>query len=90
MADQVFIQVRFKEQTPYGELNDALYFTQAEYATKNQTEIDLIKQTRVDNYVNVIQNTPAAKEPTKQELLDAKAQLELQIVDLDAQIAVAK
>lgn len=68
MADQVFIQVRFRENTKHGEYNDCLYFTQAEYASKTQVGIDALKQERVNNYVSRIDNAPAPVPPTKAEL----------------------
>lgn len=43
MSETVMVQVRFTEATETGEYSDALYFTQAEYAAKQRTEIDALK-----------------------------------------------
>lgn len=90
MSEQVFIQVRFQEETEFGEYNDALYFTQAEYSSKQKSEINSLKQARVDGYVDAVRNAPTAKEPTKQELIDEKEKLLIQVADLDVKIAGAK
>lgn len=86
MSEQVFIQVRFKESTVVGEYSDALYFTQAEYASKQQSEIDSLKQARTTNWVNVVKNPPPFVEPTKAELQAQKAELQKQIAELDIKI----
>ena len=84
--DKVMIQVRFKEQTDYGSYNDALYFTLDEYKDIKQADIDLLKQQRVDNWVNMVSNPPAYIEPTLDELKSMRADLQEQIDSLDSQI----
>ena len=87
MTDQVFVQVRFKEQTEIGEFNDALYFSQVEYDSKTQDEINNLKQARVDNWVNSIKNAPPSVEPTNAQLEAEKAELQARIAVLDEDIA---
>lgn len=57
----VFVQVRFKEQTPYGEYCDALYFTQEEFDTLTEEDIQQRKDLRVQNYIDLM-NTPVVVE----------------------------
>lgn len=89
MEDQVSIQVRFSMPSKYGEYQDALYFTEEEYKSLTQDDIDILKRTRRDNYVSTIDTKPAVVAPTKGELQVAKADLQAQIVELDAKIAAA-
>ncbi len=56
MPYETRIQVLIQEETPYGQFNDALYFTQEEFATKTNAEIESAIQERVDNFINVIEN----------------------------------
>ena len=65
---QVYIQVRFQEETDYGSYHDALYFTQAEYDALKQEDIDTLKQKRIDNWVYIITHPPEYVEPTLKEL----------------------
>ncbi len=67
IADTVMIQIRFKVQTDYGEYNDALYYTQAEYVTLKQEDIDKEKQKRVDNWIDIVTHPPIYVEPTQEE-----------------------
>ncbi len=87
MADQIFIQVRFKEQTEAGEYNDALYFTQAEYATKTANDISALKTTRVNNFVTAVKNPPILPPPTVDELNKVLKSLEDQVLEIKDQIA---
>ena len=68
MSTQVRIQVLFTENTPVGQYTDAIYFTEAEYAAKSPSDIEALKQIRIDNWVRRINNPPIKKEPTKEEL----------------------
>jgi len=94
MPYPIRIQVLIKENTKYGEYNDALYFTQDEYYSL--TEDDITKQIfqRVFNWADSIENAPEPVPPTKEELiaqqqslLEQKAQIEAQVAELDSRIA---
>lgn len=91
-SDTVKIQVLTNETTPYGEYRDAIYYSSlSEYeSAKSDGSHEGEKLKRVANYVNAVQNPPAPYEPTKEELQEAKASLEAQIVELDAKIVTAK
>lgn len=89
MSETVLIQLRFKEDTVVGEYNDALYFTQEEFATTTKGDIEAMKQVRIDKWVNAVQNPPTPVEPTKEELEELEAQLLKQLEEVQAQI-VAK
>lgn len=90
MSEQIMVQVRFKEQTEVGEYNDALYFTQAEYQSKAQVEIDALKQGRINNWVNAVKNPPVYVEPTKAELQEQKINLEAQLAEVNTKLLTAK
>ncbi len=83
-ADTIMVQVRFKEETSYGEYNDVLYFTQSEYSTVKQEDIDTLKQKRVDNWIYSKEHPPIYIEPTLEILKAYKAELndQLNIVQL--------
>lgn len=68
MSQQVFVQVRFQEKTPYGDFHDALYFSPVEYAAAKQKDIDDQVSARVVAHIDRIQNAPPVQEATKQEL----------------------
>jgi hypothetical protein len=86
MADQVLICVRFKEQTECGEYNDSLYYTEAEYATVKQEDIDAEKQKRIANWVHIVKNPPPYVEPSKEVLEKEKADLLKDIDIIQAKI----
>lgn len=88
--EQIFIQIKYKVTTEVGEFNDALYYTQSDYQNIPRYQIDTEKQSRIDNFINLIKNPPIAKDPTKQELQNAKSVLLAQIADLDIKISGAK
>ena len=72
----VMIQVRFKEKTEHGEFNDALYYTESEYASVTQKDIDKEKKKRVDAWVDIVKNPPPYIEPTDEELIKMVMDLE--------------
>lgn len=85
-ADTVMIQVRFRVETSHGQYNDALYFTQAEYASTSKAIIDSMKQERVDNWIYILENPPLYVEPTKEELQSVEADLRAQLDEVQAKI----
>ena len=87
MSQSIRVQVRFSEQTPYGEYNDALYYTETEYANISQSEIDTEKANRVANYISLVSNPTVPTEPTKEQLEAEKAALLEQIAQIDAKIS---
>ena len=86
MSYQTRIQVLIKEQTPYGEFNDALYFTQEEYATKTEDDINTIKQERVNNFISAVSNPPKEDELTLEDLQAQKKSLLSQANEIDVKI----
>ena len=92
MSDTIKIQVITKEQTPYGEYCDAIYYKDiAEYeARRDDGSHEAEKSSRVANYVNAVKNPVTPAEPTKEELLEYKASLEAQIVDVNTKLLTAK
>ena len=90
MTDKIAIQVRFSKQTEIGEYNDALYYTQAEYATLAPAIIEAEKQARVDAWVNAVKNAPPPVGPTKEELQTQKSYLEEQLTEVNTRLLTAK
>ena len=83
MSEQVKIQIRFSVDTAYGQYNDALYFTQEDYATKTQAEIDALKQQRVDNWIYNITHPVPYVEPTAKQLTDYRIELLNQVQEVE-------
>jgi len=97
----VQIQVIFTEKTEVGEYRDALYYTIDDpgvtvdkWLQTKQADIDAVKRSRVDNWVNLVKNPPKPIEPTKEQLESelvavekGKVELEARKATLTAQIA---
>lgn len=86
-ADEVFVQVRFSKETKFGTFQDALYFTEDEYAIKTQDEINTLKEERVANYIDKIENAPPPVELTKEQLISFKEELLRQVAEVEEKIA---
>lgn len=84
---QVLIDEPTELNVPY---KTAFYYTKEEWADLKQADVDARIETEVANYVSIVKNPPSPYEPSKEELQEAKAQLEAQIVELDAKIVTAK
>ena len=82
--DEVKIQVIFTADTIYGTYRDALYFTEDEWAL--DPDIESLKQARVDNWIDAIENAPAPNQPTKAQLQSEVALLTSKINELNAKI----
>lgn len=93
--NQVFIQVRIKEQTEVGEYNDAIYFTQDEYNSPDiQTIIEQEKQRRIQNFVDSVKNppaepivTPEALQAQEEALVDQINMIQTKISEIQVAIA---
>ena len=67
-SEEVFVQVRFKVTTKYGEYSDAIYYTLDEYKNLKEADKELEKNTRADNWVNLIESPPVLpEEPVKED-----------------------
>ena len=81
MADltqkDVFVQVRIREETSEGQFNDSLYFTLAQFSALSDANLQVKKQERVNNWVNLVKESKTAIpiEPTKEELAAQKERL---------------
>lgn len=88
-TDTVKIQVITEEQALGNTFRDAIYYgSMDEYqiAISNGTH-EAEKLKRISNYVNTVENPPAPVEITKEQYLEAKAQLEAQVAEVNAKIA---
>jgi hypothetical protein len=81
------IQVLIKEQTEVGEFQDALYFTEEEYASLSEKDIQKMIDTRIENWVNQVQNPPIPEEPTKEDLESQKIELQKHIDEVELKIS---
>ena len=88
--ESVYIQVRFTFKQAGYEYHDALYFTEAEYKSISQKEIDDMKQARFDAWLQVVQNPPLAAVPTLEELEAHKLELEKQLAEVITEIEKKK
>ncbi len=68
--EEVRIQVIFREETPYGTYQDALWFSQSEYDALTPEALATMKQLRIDNWIKVV--TTPVLEPTVEELATNK------------------
>lgn len=90
------IQILIKEDTKFGKLNDALYFSEEEYAKLDEKDIQIAVDERVQNYEanqQAIKDTPPV-EPTEAELIAIKESLALEkdrvvlaIQDIDSKLS---
>lgn len=66
------VQVKISMSTSQGQFNDALYFTDAEYAKLTKVDIDKMVQTRADAWVKFVeeQSSKPPYVPTKEELIE--------------------
>lgn len=76
MTQTIRIQVLFTEETVMGGFTDALYFDPVEFETIKDSEIEAMKQARVDAWLQVVGNPPEPVEPTKGELQAELASLD--------------
>ena len=76
------IQIIFKADTAKGSYQDALWFTEAEYAATTQAAIDIKKQERIDKWIAVV--TAPVVELTA---IEKTAQIQSEIDSLTARVA---
>ena len=85
-SQQVLVQVRYAVDTPYGQYQDALYYTEAEYPSVDQKAIDTEKQARVDAWVQAILNPVPPAPETVDSLTKQIAEIDqLLVIDLPIQ-----
>jgi hypothetical protein len=78
-------QVKFSVMTEVGiELTDAFYFSEEQYASLTEKDIDALIQKRVNDFVFNYRNPPTPPEPTAEDAQALVAALEQQQVQLDA------
>jgi hypothetical protein len=91
--DTYQLQVKTSDMTSVGvEYNDAQYYTCPENMTlatcKDYLHDEIVteKAKRIANFEDAIKNPPAPVEITKEQYLEAKAQLEAQVAEVNAKI----
>lgn len=88
---QIFVQVRFVEDTPFGPYNDAIFYAQAEWQNTKQAKVDSDIADRVNAWIYLMKNPPPSPVLSKQQLVDLEATLEQAKIDqaalIDSQIA---
>ena len=65
--EQIRVQINFSQETEFGTFSDALYLSLQEYFETSPEQIEVMKQERVDNWVNLLKNPPQ-EEPTQDEV----------------------
>lgn len=61
------ISIPFRFETKYGAYSDTLWFTEEEYAALSEEQIEEMKQQRVANWINLIENPPVFEEVITEE-----------------------
>ena len=74
------VQIIFEEETAKGMYRDSLYIPLDKYETTTDTEIEAMKQKRVEAFLQVVEQLPV--EPTKEDYEAQLAGLEQQIEQL--------
>lgn len=69
MADQLFIQRRFKIKEGKYDLSDSLIIPLTEYNALSEGEISSLKEDRFTAFKNYIDNPPVFPQPTDEEIL---------------------
>ena len=88
-TEKVRVQVLFSEDTDKGRFQDALYYTEDDWAATNQAVVDAEKKSRKDNWYAVVtapspELTEAEQAAQLQERIDA---ITAEKTDLEAQKA---
>lgn len=83
--NEVLIQVRFIEETEFGQYQDALYYSFDEWGKISDKDIEQAKIERINNWVDMIKNPPPLPEPTKEELEISLINLESLSIEIENQ-----
>lgn len=85
--EEINVQIKFWDDTKYGEFCDAIYISKSEYDKMTTEDIEELKQVRIDKYVDALDNPPAPVEKTSAQIDSEIADLESQILELEAKKA---
>lgn len=83
--EEVKIRFLFREETPYGVFQDAIYFTQAEFAAIPRVELDALKLARKNAWLAIV--SVSQPKATKEQLEEELAQKEIDLQELKDRIA---
>ena len=86
IKNEIRIQVKVKEfvRELGHDYCDALYYTQEQYYSLTQDDVDREVYRRIANWIEAIKNPPVQAEPTEEQLVAEKLALEEQIAQLTA------
>ncbi len=81
----VFIQVRINE----GGLNDAIYYTFAEFDAMSDVQIEEAKRERASSWLRVQEEARLAVpvSPTREELLEHREEIERRLAEVDERLS---
>lgn len=65
---------------------DAIYYTEAEFAGVTDADIDAEIDRRVAKYIDLVNNPIPPIEPTKEQLMEEKSNLEFYLQELESRI----
>ena len=85
-TQEVKVQVKFKEQTEVGEYSDAIYYTMEEWKKVKQSDIDVEKTKRKNNYIEKVKAPIPVYVPTQEELDEQIRLLEQQKYELETKL----
>ena len=81
------VQVLISELTPYGQFNDALYYTTEEFEALKDEDVEAAKQERIDAWVAGQEAQKDKVAPTEEEPLAKKTALEDTVAEAQEEIA---
>jgi len=87
MADEVIflednrVKINFTKSNETYSFSDALHFTQEEYATLTEQDIENLKQQRFDNWYAIITYVPTEEELAAQAALEEQQRLEQEALE---------
>ena len=82
---KVEIIFHIREKTPYGNYNDSLYYSFADWAALTEVDLAAAVTARVDKWIAVVTNPPPPRVPTEEELINAKEYVLEQLRQVNAQ-----
>jgi hypothetical protein len=70
MINSIKIQVNFSQNTEFGIYQDALYFSQEDFANLTEEQLLVLQNERVNNWVQIIKDSQQVQENTEDVPID--------------------
>lgn len=79
--DEIRIQIIFRVDTEHGTYQDALWFSETEYAELKQEDLDRMKQERIDNWLKIV-STPVVESTIEELAIQKQSEIDMLIARL--------